>query len=468
MVVDIKKDLLIGLRQGERLSSREQIMLILRLSFPAIMAQLSSIIMQYIDAAMVGQLGAEASASIGLVASSTWLFGGLCSAAVIGFTVQTAQAIGAGDHRRARDIMKTCYIFTTLFSLVLAVIGSLISPVLPRLLGGQPSVCKGATGYFLVYALSLPFVSLNHVSSGMLQASGNMKLPGILHVIMCALDVIFNRLLIYPSHKLGNICIPGADLGLVGASLGTALSQLVVAGILTYCLLARSPMLHLRKKEPLVLSGKNLKRSIQISLPVAMEQCVSCGAHILFTGIVAPLGNIAIAANSFAITAESLCYMPGYGIGSAATTLIGQSVGAGRRDLTRRLGWLTTLLGTVIMGISGILLFVAAPWMMGLLSPDPQVVALGVKVLRIEAVAEAFYGASIVALGVFRGAGDTLIPSLMNLLSMWAVRLPLAAILAPGYHLPGVWFAMCLELCFRGIIFLIRLSGKRWHKKAFQ
>lgn len=430
------------------------------------MAQLSSIIMQYIDAAMVGQLGASASASIGLVASSTWLFGGLCSAAVIGFTVQAAQSIGADDQRRARDIMKTCFIFSTAFALLLALMGAGISPHLPIWLGGGTEICAGATDYFLVYALSLPYVSLNHTAAGMLQASGNMKLPGLLHVAMCALDVVFNWLLIYPTRSIGGMTVPGAGLGLVGAALGTALSQVVVAGILTYYLLAHSPMLHLRRNEKLAISKENLVNSVRISLPVAAEQCVSCGAHILFTGIVSPLGNIAIAANSFAITAESLCYMPGYGIGAAATALIGQSVGAGRKDLTYRLGWLATLFGTLIMGISGILLYLAAPLMMGLLTPDPQVVALGVKVLRIEAVAEAFYGASIVALGVFRGAGDTLVPSLMNLVSMWAVRLPLAAFLAPRFSLPGVWVAMCLELCFRGIIFLIRLSGKRWHKKA--
>jgi len=455
-------DLLAPLRAGKKLSLREQILLVLRLSLPAIMAQLSSIIMQYIDAAMVGTLGATDSASIGLISSSTWLFSGLCSAAVIGFTVQVAHQIGAGNERTARNIMKQAYLFAGAFAVVMALLGALISPFLPLWLGGGAEIAGGATAYFLVYSLSLPAVQLNSISAGMLQSSGNMKTPGMLMALMCLLDVIFNALLIFPSGTLW--ILPGAGLGLTGASLGTALSQLVIGVVMTLILLKRSPALKLQKGEPLTVSSVELKKSVRIALPVAVEQTVTCSAYILFTGIVAPLGNIAIAANSFAITAESLCYMPGYGIGAAATTIIGQSIGAGRKDLTRKLGWLTTLLGMAIMTVTGAMMYLAAPLMMGLLSPDPEVVALGTRVLRIEAFVEALYGASIVALGVFRGAGDTLLPSIMNFASMWLVRLPLAAILSSRYGLVGVWVAMATELCVRGIIFLARLSTKSWQK----
>ena len=189
-----------------------------------------------------------------------------------------------------------------------------------------------------------------------------------------------------------------------------------------------------------------------------------CGAQIAQTRIVAPLGTVAIAANSFSVTAESLCYMPGYGIGTAATTLIGQSIGAGRKDMTKRLGWLTTGLGMVVMAVTGTLMYIAAPWMIGMLSPEPAIRALGTRILRIEAFAEPMFGASIVASGVFRGAGDTLVPSCLNFFSMWAIRIPASAILAPRFGLPGVWLAMCVELCVRGILFLIRLAGSRWLK----
>ena len=464
----MKTDYLLMLRRGDPLSLRQQLSMIVRLSLPAIMAYVSSIVMQYIDASMVGQLGLTDSASIGLVSSSTWLFGGVCADAVMGFSVQVAQEIGAGDDKTARSIMKQAFVFPFAFAVLIGGLGALISPVLPRWLGAEVSIHRGATLYFLLYCLSLPAVQINTVSGAMLQASGNMRLPSLLHVLMCGLDVLFNLLLIFPSRVWHGIPIPGAGLGIIGAALGTALSQAVIAIPMTIALLARSPALHLRRGERFTVSRVHLVRAVRIALPLAAEQCVLSGAQIVSTRIVAPLGTVSITAHSFSITAESLCYMPGYGIGSAAATLIGQSTGAGRRELTRRLGWLTTLLGMAVMAVMAVLMYIAAPVMIGILSPDPDVVALGTAILRIEAFAEPLYAASIVASGVFRGTGDTLIPSILNFGSMWLVRLPLAAFMAPRIGLRGVWIAMAIELCVRGALFLIRLAGKRWQKDALR
>ena len=199
---------------------------------------------------------------------------------------------------------------------------------------------------------------------------------------------------------------------------------------------------------------------------MGIEHMVICGAQIVTTVIVAPLGVFAIAANSFAITAESLCYMPGYGIAEAATTLVGQSIGAGRWRLTRSFGRITVFMGMGVMGVMGVLMYLFAPQIIGLMTPVEEIRKLGVMALRIEAFAEPMFAASIVAYGVFVGAADTLVPCLMNLFSIWAVRLSLAALLAPTLGLKGVWIAMCIELCFRGMIFLVRLMREKWLKKV--
>lgn len=180
------------------------------------------------------------------------------------------------------------------------------------------------------------------------------------------------------------------------------------------------------------------------------------------TVIVAPLGTAAIAANAFAITAESLCYMPGYGIADAATTLVGQGVGAGRQGLARKLAGMTVGIGMAVMAVTGLVMYLAAPQMIGVMTPDAEIRSLGTAILRIEAFAEPMFAASIVAYGAFVGAGDTLVTSFMNFFSMWAVRLTLAALLAPVLGLRGVWIAMCAELCFRGAIFLLRLWRGNW------
>ncbi len=461
---------LLKLRNHESLSIKEQIAMIIQLSIPAIMAQLSSVVMQYIDASMVGQLGANDSAAIGLVSSTTWLLGGLCSALAIGFTVQNAYHIGAKDEKKARNIVSQGLIIGLIFGLLLLLIGCFIAPHLPVFLGGESDVCVKATQYFFVYALSLPFYQLHHLTCGMLQCSGNMKTPGILNVVMCFLDVVFNAIFIFPTttyHIFGlKITIFGFDLGVLGASIGTSLSVVVVSLILLYIVLLKSPVLKRRRDEKIMIMKEDVKKAIKIATPVACEQVVLCGAYIMATKIVAPLGTIAIAANSFAVTAESLCYMPGYGIGNAATTIIGQSIGAKRNDLTKKLGWITTLFGMIVMGCSGILLYIFAPFMMSLLTKDVTIQQLGSSVLRIVAFAEPFYAGNIVASGVFRGAQDTFVPSCLNLISMWCVRIPLSMLLAPIYGLQGVWIAMTIELIVRGLLFLIRLGlpKSKWHQ----
>lgn len=461
----MKNSLLEKLREGLPLSFKEQLTLIIQLSVPAMLAQVSTIVMEYIDASMVGRLGANDSAAIGLVSTSTWLFGGMLSAAVTGFTVLTAQRIGAKDFKTARNLLKQGFLTTLAIAVILMFVGLSISANLPIWLGGNADIVTKAYHYFAIHMIFLLFSGINYLSSGLLQASGNMKIPSLLQVLMCFLDVCFNMFLIFDETTIFGLHLPGAGLGVAGAALGTGMAQVVISLLMLYFLLFKSKMLGLVKGEKFKFSVHYFKEAFKIAIPVGIEQVVTTGAMIVVTKIVAPLGNIAIAANSFAVTAENLCYMPGYGIAAAATTMIGQSIGAKRHDLTRSLGWMTTIMGMLVMSMTGIFLYIFAPVLIGFLSPNPEIVALGASVLRIEAFAEPLFAASIVATGVFRGAGDTLIPSCLNFFSMWAVRIPISAYLAPRVGLHGVWIAMASELCARGILFLLRLKSNRWLTK---
>ena len=252
---------------------------------------------------------------------------------------------------------------------------------------------------------------------------------------------------------------------MTGAALGTVLAETVTAGAMVWYLCRRSSALKLvGERGRFRPEAETLRRAVRIALPMGFEHAAICGAQILTTVIVAPLGVAAIAANSFAIIAESLCYMPGYGISEAATTLVGQSLGAGRRELMRRFAYITVGSGMAIMGGMGVVMYAAAPQIIGVMTPVEEIRALGTAILRIEAFAEPMFAASIVAYGVFVGVGNTLVPSLMNFGSIWGVRLVLAAWLAPTMGLKGVWTAMCVELCFRGAIFLARLGSGKWMK----
>ena len=454
------------MRCEKRKEMLQQLQKVIQLSMPAVMAQVSAVAMQYIDAAMVGSLGADATAAIGLVSSTTWLFGGLCIAAATGFSVQAAQLIGGNRDGEAKQVLRQAVCATFLFGMLLLAAGLSISQGLPVWLGGEASVCAEASRYFRIYACALPAAQLRQTAGSMLQCSGDMKVPGRLNMMMCALDVVFNGLLIFPARmvRLGELSftMPGAGLGVTGAALGTALSEVVTGLLMVLFLCFRSPVLKLEKGIPWRLEKRCLHNAARLALPLALERIVLGGAHVAATRIVAPLGTVAVAADSLAVTAESFCYMPGYGIGSAATTLVGQSIGAERKDLARRFANLSVALGVLIMACTGALMFVLAPWLFSLLTPDPEIRALGAYVLRIEAFAEPLFAASIVVAGALRGAGDTLAPSVLNLVSMWGVRLTAAMVLAPRLGLPGVWIAMCGELCIRGILFLVRLLRGKW------
>lgn len=441
---------LADIRNGNPISSKEQLMLILTLSWPGILAMMSTNIMELIDAGMVGSLGGHASASIGLVASSTWLINGICSGFIYGFSVQTAQSIGAKQFDHARNLCRQGLVTILTVGITIGLIGLFISPNVPIWLGGEAELIHDASAYLAIFCMTLPFGLLNSWAVQMLQSAGNTKLPGITMMVMCLFDVLFNYLFIFV-----------LNLGVMGAALGTSSATICSSLFLAWQVLFKEPML--KGAFHFHFTKHSIQQAIRIGVPISLEQVVMGSSHVMFTRIVAPAGTVGIAANSFAITVEGLCYMPGYGIASAATSIIGQCVGADRKRLTHDLGWRIVRIGVGAMTCSGVLMFVCAPFFMNLLTPVPEIASLGATILRIEAFAEPMYGASIVVTGILRGKGDTLWPAILNLVSVWCVRIPLAMILFGQYGVVGAWFSMAVELNVRGLLFLWRMKSS-WKK----
>lgn len=431
-----------------------QLRLVWQLSLPAILTQITTIAMQYIDSAMVGALGADASAAIGLVASSTWLFGGVTTAVSAGFSVQVAHRIGAGEDTEARTVVRHGLAAALTLAALLALLGLGICRQLPCWLGGGAEICADASAYFLTFSLMLPFSQLNSLTAGFLQCAGDMVTPSVLNAVMCGLDVVCNALLI-------------PHFGVLGAGMGTALACALVSLAMAWCCCVRNAQLRLRRSEAHAFRPEILKKAFRIGAPVAVQEIAMNGAMVASTMILAPLGAAAIAANSFAVTAESLCYMPGYGVGSAATTLVGRSVGAGDAAQARRYGNICTALGGALMGCTGLLMMIFCPFVFRLLTPVAEVRTLAAQALRIGLLAEPLFGVSIAAAGALRGAGDTLVPSLLNLGSIWIVRLGLSLLLVGKLGLRGMWIAMAIELCVRGALMLWRqLTSKDYETQS--
>ena len=429
---------------------KSQIRQVWKLSLPAILTQITTIVMQYIDSAMVGALGAHASAAIGLVASSTWLLGGVTSAVSTGFSVQVAHHIGGKQEAQARNVLRHGLITSLILSGVLCLVSALLSESLPVWLGGEAAILGDASDYFLVFALMLPFSQLNSLTASCLQCSGDMITPSLLNAAMCVLDVVLNAIFI-PIY------------GVLGAGIGTALACGIISLIMAWHCCIHNPQLRLKRQEPFQFDPGILRSAFRIGMPVAVQEIAMCSAMVVSTRIIAPLGSVAIAANSFAITAESLCYMPGYGVGSAATTVVGRSIGAGNGALAKRYGTICTSMGGILMGITGMIMAIICPLVFILLTPDPEVRDLAAQVLRIGLLAEPLFGISIAAAGALRGTGDTFIPSLMILGNIWIVRIGLALLLVPYFGLHGMAIAMTVELWIRGLLMLYRHKTSKYY-----
>ena len=310
-----KTDLLAYIREGREMTQSEKLRLIVSLSIPSILAQISATVMFFIDASMVGHLGAKASAAIGLVETTTWLMGGLGMAANMGFSVQVAHAIGANDFRRARKVLRQSLVCCLIWSLAISLIALSISYPLPYWLGGTEEIAHDASLYFALIGVFGIFFQMEGLAGSMLKSSGNMKIPSILNIGMCVLDVCFNYVFIYI-----------LDMGVVGAAMGTGAAEFITALLMFYFLLWRSDMLGIfkngedtdiedyertwRKFRP---KADVVRNAFDIGAPMGLQHMLMGGAQIVSTLIVAPLGTVAIAAHSLAITVESLCYMPGYG-----------------------------------------------------------------------------------------------------------------------------------------------------------
>lgn len=452
-------------RQGKT-HFREILGAVLFLAWPAIVEQIMLTAVQYVDTAMVGRLGADSTAAVGLTASTTWLFNGVFGAAATGFSVQVAQYLGAGQSKQAKRVAAQSLRFVVLFGILVAALAVGLSFPLPYWLGAKGEVAEMAGIYFRIIAIGMPFTLGVNMVSAILRCSGDTKSPMILNTSINLINMVLNFLLIYPSRTMTlwghSFWMPGAGLGVAGAAIASITAIALICGVFLLVLFGKKGPVQLSVHESRRFDSTCLRTVFRLGTPIALERITMCGAQILITAVISGIGTVAIAANHLAVTAESLSYSPAFGVSVAATTLVGQAIGAGRKDLAMRFARVTTGIGVAIMTLGGVCLFVFARPLISIFSTDPQVIDLGMQVLRIVAFAEPLFGASIVAGGALRGAGDSRGPFLLSLGTMWGVRIVLSLLLAAPFGLIGVWIAMAVELIVRGSVFLIRLCAGRW------
>lgn len=394
---------------------------ILSLALPTMLEQFLATAVQYIDTAMVGTLGTHATAAVGATATVNWLINGTVSAIGVGFLSYISKACGAGDRDRAKRAAAQAVLVTLIVGIGFTALALALSTRVPVWMRADPSIQELASQYFFVMYIPMLARSAILLFGNLFRAVGDSKTPMRVGLMVNLINVAGNLLLIYPTRVWHGLTLYGAGWGVVGAAAASAAAYFV-GGIVITVALWRNPRISPRgfslKPESAIL-----RPCLQVALPNALQRFATSLGYVAFAAMVNALGETATAAHTIANTVESAFYVPGYGMQMAAATLAGNALGAGEHKKINHLAGMLLTLEVVMMVVSGGLLFLFAPNMMGLFSADAAVIALGAVVLRMVAVSEPFYGVSIILEGMMQGMGQTMLPFVIGVTGMWGVRI---------------------------------------------
>ena len=436
---------------------------IFALAWPTMLEQAMSTAVQYVDAAMVGRLGAAATAAVGVTTTINWMIGSTVSALGVGFLSFIARAYGADDRQRAARTSGQAVLAALLSGLVFTALPLALFRKVPVWMQADPAIQDTAAWYFFIlYTPMLPR-SAGIIFGTALRAAGDTKTPMRVGILMNAINVTLNYLLIYPTHNVWGLTVPGAGLGVIGAAIASAVSY-AVGGIGITVALWRHPVIS-PKGQKLRPDWEILKPCLRVALPSTLQRFGTSFGYVAFAAMINALGTVSLAAHSIANTVESAFYIPGYGMMTAAATLAGNALGAKDKARMRDLAQMLLILEVGMMAVSGALLFAFAPAMMGLFTADAAVTALGAAVLRMVAVSEPFYGVAIILEGMLQGVGDTVTPFVFNILGMWGVRI-LGTFLCTrlmGLGLTAAWGCMIAHNMLLFLLLSLHYRRGKWN-----
>ena len=404
---------------------RQTMRVILALAWPTMLEQLMQTAVQYIDTAMVGSLGTNAMAAVGATTTVGWLIGGMVSAWGVGFLSFIARACGAGDRDAAAKASAQAVIVAATTGVLFTCITLGLSGMVPRWMQVAESVRPLATQYFFILYTPMLFRAATIIFGTVLRAAGDTKTPMKVGVWVNIINVTLNFLLIYPTRPLTvlgmTFTMPGAGLGVVGAALASAIA-VAVGGVYITIVLWKHPMVSPRGQR-FRPDLSILKPTVRVAIPNMFQRFGTSLGYVAFAAMINALGEVATSAHTVANTVESLFYIPGYGMQTAAATLAGNAYGAKDPQRMKRLAKMFIPIEVGLMIISGGALFLFASPLVRLFSADAAVIALGVTVLRMVAVSEPFYGFSIIVEGMMQGVGRTKLPFVFGVAGMWMVRI---------------------------------------------
>lgn len=432
-------------------------MIIMGLAWPTMLEQLMQTAVQYIDTAMVGALGTQATAAVGATSTVNWLINSSISALSIGFLAFIAKALGAGNEETAKRAVGQAVLTTLVVGIVCTIVTLSLSGVIPVWMQVKEEIRSTASTYFFILYTPMLFRTATIIFGTVLRAAGDTKTPMKIGLVVNVLNVILNTLLIYETRPVfgGAFIMPGAGLGVIGAAAASA-AAFAVGGILTSIVIWRHPRISPRGQK-LTPDMQILKPCLRVAFPNMLQRFGTSLGYVAFASMINSLGEIATAAHTIANTVESAFYIPGYGMQTAAATLAGNAYGAGDEERMDRLAKMFIPIEICLMICSGGALFVAAPTLVQIFSTSAEVIALGSTVLRMVALSEPFYGFSIIIEGMMQGVGKTKEPFVFNIIGMWMIRIVGTFICTQifGLGLTAAWGCMIAHNMFLFVMFLI-------------
>ncbi len=399
---------------------------IFALAWPTMLEQLMQTAVQYVDTAMVGTIGTHATAAVGSTSTVNWLIGSTISAVGVGFLSYISQAIGAGEHSRAQKASGQAVLAVLVMGLFFTALTLALSPVIPVWMQVDPSIRTLSSQYFFILYSPMLFRTATIIFGTVLRSVGDTKTPMMVGVLVNIVNVVLNFLMIYPTMTIAvldrfQFTMFGFGWGVLGAAAASAIA-FAVGGICITAALWRHPMIS-PKKQSLLPDKQVLGPCLKVALPNSLQRFGTSLGYVVFAAMINSLGDVSTAAHTIANTVESAFYIPGYGMQTAAATLAGNALGAKDEGRIKQLGKMIIFSEVVLMILSGGLLYLFAPNMMGLFTKDAQVILLGTTVLRMVAISEPFYGVSIIVEGMMQGMGNTVAPLICNIAGMWGIRI---------------------------------------------
>ncbi|MFO8060535.1 MAG: MATE family efflux transporter [Bacillota bacterium] len=437
---------------------------VLRLAFPGSMRMGLQSLIEMVSLMIVGSLGAEAIAAVGVGKRVVQLATAVLQALSVGATATVARSIGANDRARAQKVVSQVILFALIIGLCITLTGVTLAPTIMRgmmALQEEPDdeVVRLGSIYLRILSSSYVVAVVLFMSNALFQGAGDMKTPLLLMTYMNVVNVVCAYVLV---HGLG----PFPAMGVAGAGLAAALARGSAGLIALWILATGRSVISMDLRRIFTIDWNLLRTVVNIGIPAAIENFIRRGSQIMYTMIIAGMGTAAMAANSIAMSIQSLAFMPGFGFGLAATALVGQNLGAQQPDRAERSGYISAKFAVAISCLMSVLFAFAPQLVIHLYTDDAEVISLTVTCLRIIAVALPSLALIQVFSGGLRGAGDTRYVMFSTLLGNWGIRLLGSYLLGMrlGMGLAGVWIAMACDQIGRGFLLMVRFRRGQWKK----